>query len=94
MRQVGSIHPSLSHSTQFQAIIPSDAYASVHSIQAVLLREVAEEKFLVTCAKADAMGGGEKTLPDGLQLSSSGDAFCNVREQGRKLWCQAVAVSA
>jgi hypothetical protein len=90
-----SIHVYLiSH---FQAMIEDDAYASVHSIQAVLLREVStadEEKFLVTCGRPEALGGGDSVLPAAVELSSSGDAFCNVRGQERTLWCQAVAVSA
>lgn len=80
-----------------QAMIEDDAYASVHSIQAVLLREVStadEEKFLVTCGRPEALGGGDSVLPAAVELSSSGDAFCNVRGQERTLWCQAVAVSA
>ena len=56
-----------------QAIIASDPMTSVHRIQAALLHEMqaeSAEKFLVTCANAEELGGGDSVLPEAIgQLS-------------------------
>ena len=85
---------------------------SVHRIQAALLHEMqaeSAEKFLVTCANAEELGGGDNVLPEAIgqlsrwkldgfsrlsTLENSSGTYCNVRDQQRSLWCQAVAVSA